>query len=446
MKQPRKYQQRSIDFGTSSNLLLSDQMGLGKSLTAIEICKAVFGQCNAPALIIVPKGIRLQWEQFILDQDPDALVWIINTIDDVLALSRATGIVIDYVIIHYEGLVKFIYQLAKLQWSTIIVDEAHRIKNRKAQRSISIKSLKAHRKIALTGTPFDRNPAEIWSILNWLQPKTFTSYWQFMDEHITFDVIRMGNREFPKNYRLKNPQSFAKMLTPHMLRRTKRMVMPELPPLQITRVPIELSQTQRVAYEKIKHVVDMEVNFDELSEPMFIQHALTKLVRLLQCASDPAGIGLIAPSAKLDWLQEWCADNPHEPVLIFSRYRTTAEHAAAVLGADALIMGGMALETPLISSQRIVATIGAAAVGYDLGHITTTIFIDCEWSSILMAQAMERIDRGGNTEPKNIIFLEAQNTVDQLVTLALDQKWNVKQLIDNFLTMEQNHGIISNSI
>lgn len=433
MKKPRKYQQRAIDVGTNSNLLLSDQMGLGKSLVAIEICKAVFSQCNEPALIVAPKGIKLQWEQFILDQDPQAMIAIAD--DDPYWLKH-TAPSLDYLIIHYELLCKHTSTLAKLQWSTIVVDEAHRIKNRKAQRSISVKALKATRKIALTGTPFDRNPAEIFSILQWLEPKIFTSYWTFMDEHITFDVIRMGNREFPKNYRLKDPKSFAEMLRPHMLRRTKKMVMPELPPMQITHVPIELGQTQRKAYEKIKHVVDMEVNFDELSEPMFIQHALTKLVRLLQCASDPAGIGLAATSAKLDWLLEWLDDNPHESVLIFSRYRATVERAAAVLGADTLIMGGMELKQPLVSAQRIVATIGAAAVGFDLGHLSTAIFIDCEWSSILMAQAMERIDRGGNTEPKQVIILHAVNTADDLVKLALEHKWDTRKLIDEFLAVE----------
>jgi superfamily II DNA or RNA helicase len=344
--------------------------------------------------------------------------------------------------------------LSKLTWSTIVCDEAHRIKTRTTQKRLietkkqgkrihitkAIKNLKSFRKIALTGTPFDKNPGEIWSILNWLDPIEFSSYWKFMEQHVSFDTDYWGSR---KNFHLKDPQAFTKMLKPFMLRRTKKMVMPELPPLQITHVPIELNPKQRAAYDAIKNVKDMEVDFAELPEPMWIEFALTKLVRLLQCASDPSGLGLLAPSAKLEWLQEWISDHPNEPILVFSRYRRTAERVAAVIGADALVMGGSELKQPLTASRRIVATIAAMAEGYDLGHIGTAIYIDCEWSSILMQQSMERIDRGGNTELKNLIFLEAQNTVDQLVRAALDQKWNTKQLIDQFMTMEQPHEISS---
>jgi len=439
MLKPRNYQQKAIDFGIEHNLLLSDQMGLGKSLVALEIAKAMFSKLNAPALIIAPKGIRLQWQSFVLEQDSYACVAL--AVDDPFWL-RHTAPKVDYLIIHYEALIKHQAILAKQTFSTIIVDEAHRIKNRKALRSIAIKSLKSFRKIALTGTPFDRNPAEIWSILHWLDRKAFSSYWRFFEEHITFDVDYLG---YKTNFRLKSPQTFAAMLKPYMLRRTKKMVMPELPPLQITHIPIELGFTQRTAYNAIKHVKDLEVSFEDLSEPMFIRHALTKLVRLLQCASDPHGLDLIrVPSAKLEWLQDWLADNPHESVLIFSRYRRTAERAAKAIGADALIMGGSSTREPprpLVECRRIVATIAAAGEGYDLGHISTAIYIDCEWSSILMSQSQERIDRGSNTTAKNVIILEAVNTVDELVRLALEQKLNVKQMIDVFMESEQPHVI-----
>ncbi len=442
MKQPRKYQQTAIEFGTAKNLLLSDQMGLGKSLSAIEICKQVFRQYNLPALIVCPKGIRLQWQSMILDQDPQAMVAIAS--DDPFWLKHSVA-TLDYLIIHYEALVKYNAILAKHQFSTIVVDEAHRIKNRKAQRTVAVKTLKAARKIALTGTPFDKDAGEIWSILNWLDPKEFSSYWKFVENHITFDIVKIGKpgtptaREFKNNPRIKDPKIFTTMLRPHMLRRTKKLVMPELPPLQVTHIPIELHPKQRIAYDAIKNVKDMEVSFDELPEPMFIEFALTKLVRLLQCASDPSGLDLLAPSAKLEWLQEWISDHPHEPVLIFSRYRKTAERVFKAIGADTLVMGGSELKQPLMASRRIVATIAAMAEGYDLGHVGTVIYIDAEWSSILMQQSLERIDRGNNVIAKQAIFLHAVNTVDDLVYKALEFKWNTKQLLDNFLAMDLQH-------
>lgn len=440
---PRKYQDTVIKQGVQSNLLISLQMGLGKSLIGIEVAKVLFQTHNAAALICAPLGIKPQWSMMILEQDPTARIFIPTKEPfDLLQLIDAS----DYTIIHYELLTKHIETLVKYPFSTFILDECHRIKSRKALRTIAVKKIKAVRKLGLSGTPFDKDPSELQSILNWLDKKTFSSYWKFFEQHVNFDVDFLG---YKKNLRVKDPQALAAVLQPHAIFMKKADVMPELPPLQVMHIPIELGVTQRRAYEAIKNVKDLEVQFDDLSEPMFIQHALTKLVRLLQCASDPAGLDLvIIPSAKLDWLADWVSDNPNEPVLIFSRYRKTAERAAKLIGADRLIMGGKSLETPhvkprpLVECRRIVATIAAAGEGYDLGHMSTAIFLDQDWSSILMAQAQERIDRGGNTEPKQIIMLHALNTVDELVKNALECKWNTKQIIDAFL-MEQTHALPS---
>jgi SNF2 family DNA or RNA helicase len=289
MKQLRQYQQIAVDKGINANLICSDQMGLGKSLTAIEICKAVFSQCDAPALVIVPKGIRLQWETMIYDQDPNASVLIADNDPDFFKFEFP--LTIDYLIIHYELLVILHSILANHRWSTVVVDECHRIKNRKAQRTIAVKTLKAFRKIGLSGTPYDKNPADLFSILQWLQPKQFTSYWKFVDEFIDIESVWVGARQVPKSFKIRDPKAFVEMLKPHMIRRTKKSVLPQLPPLQKTFVPIELTPAQRKAYQAIKNVKDMEVSFPELSEPMWIEYAMTKLVRLLQCARDPAGLG-----------------------------------------------------------------------------------------------------------------------------------------------------------
>lgn len=430
MHQPRQYQKIVIERGIQTNLLVALQMGLGKSLIGLEISKTLFNRHNTAALICCPLGIKLQWSAMIAEQDPNAKIFI-PTKDPFGLLAQIDQA--DFVVIHYELLVKYIDVLSRYTFSTFILDEGHRIKNRKALRTLAVKKIKCARKLCLTGTPFDKDPSELYSILNFLDPKEFTSYWKFFEQHVNFDIDFLG---YKKNLRIKNPQAFADMLKPHAVFMKKAQVMPQLPKMQITHVPIELGQTQRKAYEAIKHVKDMEVNFDELSEPMFIQHALTKLVRLLQCASDPAGLGLSAASAKLDWLIDWCGDNPHEPVLIFSRYRATAERAAAVLGGDVLIMGGSELKRPLVSAQRIVGTIGAAAVGFDLGHLSTVIYLDADWSSILMQQSMERIDRSNHTIAKQCIFLEAVDTVDLLVRQALEHKWDTRKLIDEFLAVE----------
>lgn len=422
MKTIRNYQMTAIERGVKQNLAVFDQMGLGKSLTAIEITKEIFNQYNAPALVICPKSIKSQWRDMILDQDTGAQVTIIEHEPTDYSWT------FDWYIIHYEAVVTWLQYLSPVTFSTIVVDEGHRIKNRKARRTVAIKHLKAYRKLVLTGTPWDKRVDEVWSLLNFLEPKTFSSYWRFFDEHITFDVDYLG---FKKNFRLKNPSNFSNAIRPHVIRRTKRMVMPELPPLITTYVPIELGQKQREIYDRIKAVKDLEV--DDLTIP----NALAKLVRLHQIASNPILLGYECSSAKIDWLKEWLTDNPDETVIIFTRYKLTASQLANELGATCVI-GGQKLTGSLTASRRIVGTIAALAEGHDLGHLDTAIYLDCDWSSILMTQSCERIDRGSNTIPKNVIYLQATNTVDDLIKTALDLKLSTKQIVEKFLQEVEN--------
>lgn len=87
----------------------------------------------------------------------------------------------------------------------------------------------------------------------------------------------------------------------------------------------------------------------------------------------------------------------------------------------------------------LFGTIAAMGEGLDLPHISTAIFLDVEWSSILMTQAVDRIYRINITEAKHIIYLRAVNTVDNLLLDTLNQKWDMRQMIECFI--RQGHTI-----
>lgn len=58
----------------------------------------------------------------------------------------------------------------------VIVDEAHRLKNKNAKILSSLKQLPCKRVLLLTGTPIQNNTAELWSLLNYIQPDKFASH------------------------------------------------------------------------------------------------------------------------------------------------------------------------------------------------------------------------------------------------------------------------------
>jgi SWI/SNF-related matrix-associated actin-dependent regulator of chromatin subfamily A member 5 len=62
----------------------------------------------------------------------------------------------------------------KYVWTTIIVDEGHRLKNEKSQLSEKLRSVSCLSKIILTGTPLQNNLRELWALLHFLASDVFT--------------------------------------------------------------------------------------------------------------------------------------------------------------------------------------------------------------------------------------------------------------------------------
>lgn len=435
MKTPRPYQNAAILHGIKKNTLLADECGLGKTLQAVEIGKRLMTDLNAPVLIIAPKSLietSTHWLDEIKSQSDKPILVIDSQFEFYGKLIERPY----WVLMHYEAVVKHQNWLKKTLFALIVVDEGHRIKNRKAKRTIAVKALQAHRRLIMTGTPFNRDPSEYWSLLNFLEPKIFTSYWKFRNAHIKVEIDRWG---YEHVVGVKNPAQFARVLAPFQLRRTKHDVAPEMPHKIIQHVPIELNPDQRKLYDQIDNVDDQLVKIvnqsGELTQ-LQIKIVLTEILRLQQVSCDPALLDSPASSAKLEWLIDWLEDNEETSVIVFTKFKDTAKRLSSAKYFQTLITGDGIIGVAPKQSSRIVGTIAKMGEGLDLPHISTAIFLDREWSTI-MNQAIDRIDRLGITEAKHIIYLEAQNTVDQLISQVNENNLSLAKLVNQFVIARQ---------
>lgn len=437
MLTPREYQAEAIEAAARRNILLADQCGLGKTLQAIEAAKTLQERYNAPVLFIVTKSIKAQWVKALCDQG------IVES-DIVLLDSKGFSSIVkdrSFVVTHYDAVVKWVSELSRMYFSLIVADEAHKLRNRKIKRVQAVKDLKAHRKLAMTGTPWDGDPAQVWSILNWLDPQFYRSYWRFYEAHVNYTeqvVNRSGRRvKLIKDKRnpLSDPANFARVMRRNMIRRTKAEVRADLPPRIDQIVPIELETKQARIYRTVAEADDVITRFEEGIE-VLTPIVLTYVLRLIQITTDPALLGFTdVPSAKLEWVEEWVeANGASTPFIIFTRFRDTANKIAEVLRGleepiDPLLITGGSKRPAVTSDHRaIVGTIAAMGEGLDLPHISVAIFVDCEWSSILMQQAIDRIHRINITEAKQVYYLQARGTIDEYVYNVVTGKWTTQDL------------------
>lgn len=439
MKTPRPYQQYAIDRAARQNVLIADACGLGKTLQAIETIKRVQPRIEKPALVVAPSAtVKLQWYNALIEQGicAERILWLDSSTKKVPEKIAAIEPAQLVILTHYEAVRKHAPTLQPLFFSVVVADEAHRIKNRKALRTTALKAIQAYRKIALTGTPYDRDPSDIWSILQWLDPDFFRSYWRFFDAHINYQQVTVKRGVTVKQILaspLRDAESFARTLWPYMIQRRKDDVRDDLPPRIDQFIDLEMSSAQARAYQTIAEAEDPIVELAEGLETS-VSIVLTQILRLIQITTDPGLLGLTdVSSVKLDWLADWLEDNPNESVIIFTRFRATAEKLHAQLGDRfKLIVGGKRAQ--ITSADRyIVGTISAMGEGLDLPHIDNAIFIDVEWSSIMMQQAIDRIHRINITNAKNVYYLRCAGTVDHLLHTALRQKWSTKEIAEAYL-------------
>jgi SNF2 family DNA or RNA helicase len=327
----------------------------------------------------------------------------------------------------------------RILWDVIVADEAHKIKDKDAKRTVALKKLDHKmglRKIAMSGTPMEKSPADLWSVLNWLEPKKFHAYWPFVDKYVATLPGFVGRKMV--GTKPEALQELASELRPRMIRRSKAEAMPDMPPLIETVVPLYLEPNQRKAYLLVKEAKDLVIKFSDVSDisEVIVAHELTRIIRMQQIASDPAELAVRGEGVKQLWVKEYVRDNPDEQLLVFSRFRNVAVRFAMELNA-ACIVGGKApykLDEFLEGKVRVLCgTIGAMGTALDMPMARTSIFVDTEWSSISMTQATQRMHRAGITEAKHLIYLEAVGTVDKLIRYAVKYKWTDAELVYKFL-------------
>jgi chromodomain-helicase-DNA-binding protein 7 len=143
------------------------------------------------------------------------------------------------VITTYETVMQDPDPLTKIKWTYLIVDEGHKLKNRHSKLVEAMRELRARRRLVLTGTPLQNHVSELWSILNFLDPKKFDDLDGFLAD---YGALSAGTGTVEQVNKLN------KLLKPHLLRREKADVEKSLHALKETLVYVEITNLQKLCY------------------------------------------------------------------------------------------------------------------------------------------------------------------------------------------------------
>jgi SNF2 family DNA or RNA helicase len=351
-------------------------------------------------------------------------------------------------IMNYDALRIIEADLKKVRWFHIIADEAHKIKNRQAKMSKSLKRIKDVRyKTAMSGTFAPNWPHDLWSVLNWLYPKQFGSFWNFYKEYVEYEVVYPQG--FHKVTGVKNEAQLRALIEPFFVRHLKKQqcckhhpegVTPEIPDKYGEDIWVDLLPVQRKAYDQMNKDLIAWVGEQE-DTPLIAPVVIAKLVRLQQFAVGYAEINefgevrLSEPSSKLDYVMEILEDNPNKQFVVFSQFTQAINLLGKRMekeGIPHVLFTGQtpdAVRSDLIEEfqtgkRRVFAgNIKAGGVGIDLFAASTVIFLDRSWQPGENVQAEDRLHRIGQKDAVQVINLMARDTVDIGRNQTLEQKW-----------------------
>jgi len=429
-------------------------MGLGKTPQAVVLDSA--RRIKQPNLIAKPKtlvitylGIISSWKEHYAEWAPELRVVAIDNKNRIPFLRALANDSADVYILHWQALRILEEELQSLKWFHIIGDEIHAIQDRKAKQSKVLKSLKTIYKTGLSGTPAFDKPDDLWSILHWLYPEYWSSYWRYYDKHIiytNYDGYRtiVGVAHAPE---------LQREMSGFYIRRRKEDVLVDLPDKYFTKVEVDLHSKQAKAYESMRKDMLAWVGEHE-DEPISAPVVIAQLTRLQQFSDAFGKIEIVKkrdrytgeikevptmfldePSTKLDAVMQIIGSTA-EQVVVFSQFAQVIKMLGKRLE-KAKISHGLFIGDTSPSDRELLinnfqngnvrvlaGTIAAGGIGITLTAASTVVFIDRSWSPALNRQAEDRLHRIGQKNAVQVIDIISRNTIDAKRQEEINLKWS----------------------
>lgn len=387
--------------------LLADEMGLGKTMQTITGIRLLLrsGQVRR-ILLICPKPLIPNWQrEFKTWAEELPVVTIEGNGARRRMLWSMPGVPI--LICNYEAMTRDLNEIPEEErpsFDLLVLDEAQRIKNRDSRTAETARSIKRRRSWALTGTPIENRPEELAALFEFME---------VIPPHSTPDLRQL-----------------SKMAREHILRRTKDLVMKDMPPRIDRDAELELTEAQQLAYRTAEKEGIIQLN--ELGDSITVQHVFELVLRLKQIANyDP----LTGESAKLERLvadMEEIAASGGKAIL-FSQWTKTLDWLDERLQQfnPLIYHGGIPTpkREPVLAKFKndpdahiILMSYGTGAVGLNLQFAGYVFLYDRWWNPAIEDQAINRAHRIGVKNPVIVTRFISKNTIEERIDRVLREK------------------------
>jgi superfamily II DNA or RNA helicase len=445
----RPYQERGhawsyflVDQGFGA--CLADDMGLGKTVQAIAVVLdwRLQRKDPGPVLLVCPVSVLGNWRRELQRFAPELRTLLHHgkqrsrkPEDFAAEIGQA-----DVVLTSYNLLQRDSELLLSHEWEGVILDEAQNIKNPTTRQSRAAREVQGKFRMALTGTPLENRPLDLWSIMDFLNPGLLGTRSTFM-QTLEHPIVRQNSRS--------KASMLARLVRPFVLRRLKTdpEIITDLPEKSEQVVVATLSREQAVLYESVvrKGLAEVEKAGEGIQRRGAI---LTTLLRLKQVCNHPAhflsdGSSLPARSGKLDLLSEMLTEALEEGdrCLVFTQFKEMGTllktHLEATFGGTTLFLhGGIPQkdredmvarfqESAPDGPKIFVLSLKAGGTGLNLTAANRVFHFDRWWNPAVEDQATDRAFRIGQRRNVFVHKFVCNGTLEERIQTMLERKRDV---------------------
>lgn len=421
--------------------LLADEVGLGKTIEAGIIMKELLLRGLArKVLILTPASLCVQWQQemenkfnerFIINDDPDT--WdkhdrVIASLDLAKRLEHAE-------------------RITKVNYDLLIVDEAHKLRNRASLSWKLVNSIRRKYLLLLTATPVHNDLSELYSLVTLLRPGLLRTYRAFRRSFVNpMDPRRPINRA-----------TLKRLLSQCMIRNRRGHVSVYFPPRTAYTYRVALSQQEIRLYGETTNLIrQCQASPQDAMTLILLQQevvssaaaARSTLVKLARKNPPeqlrPALIELcdlahqIGPGAKADALAQ-IVEKAGDKVIVFTDFRATQEVICKHLGDRGVSVvefhGGLSAKQKEEAVQgfrdkaQVMVSTESGSEGRNLQFCNVMVNYDLPWDPMLIEQRMGRIHRLGQEREVFVFNLAARDTIEDYILDLLANKIRMFELV-----------------
>ncbi|KNC85805.1 hypothetical protein SARC_02030 [Sphaeroforma arctica JP610] len=407
--------------------ILADEMGLGKTIQAFDEW--------TPDLNVITYLGNKQSRKIIRDHE-----FYTST-----ANRKKKYVKFNVLLTSYEIVSKDASVLLPFKWASLLVDEAHRLKNHESQLHNVLASFSTNHRLLVTGTPLQNSLKELWALLKFIEPGRFPTWEDFEDEFGTdlqsSKIVKLQDQE----------------LKQLMIRRVKKDVEKSLPNKVERILSVNMGSLQREYY---RHIINK--NYSVLRKGNNRGTLLNTMIEMKKCCNHPFLVkepefedtntgdmtasernidrlnALVKNSGKLvllDKLLMRLKETGHR-VLIFSQMVRMLDIISEYLRLRGFIF--QRLDGCTKNEQRkqamdhfnapgsvdfcFILSTRAGGLGINLATADTVIIFDSDWNPQNDLQAEARAHRIGQKKVVNIYRLVTKDSVEENVLKRAKQK------------------------